>query len=388
MRKMRVAIVGGGPGGATTAMTLASRGLEPLVLEAGTGPKPKVGECLSPGANALLERLGIKDRLSRDGHLPSYGTRSVWGSSTPLERDFLFGTRGSGWHLDRRKFEATMADAARDAGVDWRYGWRLIECVRRDGGWELSLKTPQGIESLEAEFVVDATGRQARLARQFGVHQIRYDRLTAIAFTLKSQIGNPVKDSFTLVEAVANGWWYSAPLPDDQLIVVYMTDSDLMEHSAMGQAATLFGWLDETDHTRRRVSEGSYRLLAKPRILPANSARLSKIVGDRWLAVGDAAMAYDPLSSYGISSAMGAGFYAGSAVADFLGGDRSALFAYGGLVDQTFAQYLIMHCDRYALERRWTDKPFWRRRQRPGFGKEIESEHSEKGDQRPLVAHR
>lgn len=370
MRKRRVAIVGGGPGGATTAMTLASRGLEPIVLEAETGPRIKVGECLSPGANALLERLGIKDRLSCDGHLPSYGTRSVWGSSTPLERDFLFGTRGSGWHLDRRKFEATMADAARDAGVDWRYGWRLIKCIRSGGGWDLSLKTPQGIESLEAEFVVDATGRQARLARQFGVHQIRYDRLTAIAFTLKSHIGNPVKDTFTLVEAVANGWWYSAALPDDRLMVVYMTDSDLLEPSAMDRADHMFGWLDETDQTRSRVDEGSYRLLAKPRILPANSARLSEICGERWLAVGDAAMAYDPLSSYGISSAMGAGFYAGSAIADFLGGDQHALFAYLGLVDQTFAQYLIMHCDRYALERRWMDKPFWRRRQRPGFGKE------------------
>jgi len=370
VRKQRVAIVGGGPGGATTAMILANRGLEPIVLEAQPGPEFKIGECLSPGANPLLERLGIQERLRRDGHLPSYGNRSVWGSGTPLDRDFLFGTRGSGWHLDRRKFEATMADAARDVGVDWRYGWRLVECERRNGGWELSLKTPGGLESLEAEFVVDATGRQARLARQFGAHQIRYDRLTAIACMLKSDIGKEIKDSFTLVEAVASGWWYSALLPDARLMVIYMTDSDLVEHTATNQVDYLFGLLDETDHTRRRVREGSYYSLNKPRILPANSARLSDIGGEGWLAVGDAAMAYDPLSSYGIISAMGAGYYAGCAITDFLGGDQSALLAYKRLVDHTFAQYMVMHCDRYALERRWADKPFWCRRQRPSFGNE------------------
>ena len=367
LRKKRVAIVGGGPGGATTAMMLAHRGLEPIVLEAQSGPEPKVGECLSPSANPLLERLGIKDRLRRDGHLPSYGTRSIWGSATPLERDFVFGTRGCGWHLDRRKFEATMADAARDVGVDWRYGWRLINCSHGNNGWVLSLKTPTGSESLEAEFVVDATGRGARLARQFGVRQIRYDRLTATALLLKSQIGKEIKDSFTLVEAVASGWWYSARLPDAMLMLVYMTDSDLMEHAAMRRADDLLSLLEATDHTRQRIREGGYGAVAPPRLLPANSARLSAIYGDGWLAVGDAATAYDPLSSYGISSAMGAGFYAGSAIADFLEGDRSALLAYKKIVDRAYAQYMAMHCERYAFERRWADKLFWRRRHRSIF---------------------
>ena len=370
LRKKRVAIVGGGPGGATTAMMLAHRGLEPIVLEAQSGPESKVGECLSPSANPLLERLGIKERLRRDGHLPSYGTRSIWGSATPLERDFMFGTRGCGWHLDRRKFEATMADAARDVGVDWRYGWRLINCSPGKSGWVLSLKTPTGSESLEAEFIVDATGRRARLARQFGVRQIRYDRLTAIALLLKSQIGKEIKDSFTLVEAVASGWWYSARLPDAMRMVVYMTDSDLIEHAATRQADDLLSLLEETDHTRQRIREGGYRAVAPPRLLPANSARLSAIYGDGWLAVGDAATAYDPLSSYGISSAMGVGFYAGSAIADFLEGDQSALLAYKKIVDRAYAQYMAMHCERYALERRWADKLFWRRRHRSIFGGE------------------
>ena len=212
--------------------------------------------------------------------------------------------------------------------------------------------------------------RRARLARQFGVRQIRYDRLTAIAFLLKAQIGKEIKDSFTLVEAVASGWWYSARLPDAMRMVVYMTDSDLIEHAATRQADDLLSLLEETDHTRQRIREGGYRAIAPPRFLPANSTRLSAIYGDGWLAVGDAATAYDPLSSYGISSAMGVGFYAGSAIADFLEGDQSALLAYKKIVDRAYAQYMAMHCERYGLERRWADKLFWRRRHRSIFGGE------------------
>ena len=57
-----------------------------------------------------------------------------------------------------------------------------------------------------------------------------------------------------------------------------------------------------------------------PRVLPAETSRLDRIAGPGWLALGDAAAAYDPLSSYGIGSAMGSGFYAGQAIADSLAG--------------------------------------------------------------------
>jgi len=82
------------------------------------------------------------------------------------------------------------------------------------------------------------------------------------------------------------------------------------------------------------------------------------------LAAGDAAVAHDPLTSYGITAALGWGLYAGVAAADFLGGRREVLLDYARLVDRAFAQYLILHHDRYLVERRWPDSVFWRRRQR------------------------
>lgn len=361
MRKPVVVIIGGGPAGASTAIGLARRKLIPIVIEAERGPAFKIGECLPPNANPLLEMLGIKEKLC-DDHLPSYGTRAAWGSQSPFERDFLFSPDGPGWHLDRLKFEALLAQTARETGADWRYGWRVTACSRNKSGWVLTVRNSSAEATLEADFIVDATGRARRIARQLGVRQIQYDKLIGTAVLLESQNQSPCKDSFTLVEAVESGWWYSALLPGGGLMVIYMTDSDLIDHSILQQTEDWLPLLNEAPRTLRRVSDGGYVPATEPHIYPAGSARLSRITGERWLAVGDAAAAYDPLSSYGITAAMGAGYHAASAIADFLSDNRDALSSYTATMDEAYARYLIMNYGYYQLEQRWPDKQFWRRR--------------------------
>src|SRR5207302_8692448 len=147
------------------------------------------------------------------------------GTAAPIERDFLFGVNGPGWHLDREKFEALLCEVARANGVDGRYRHRLAGCRRRGPVWELTARTPRGGELLEAEFVVDASGRASRLARALGARRTRYDRLVGITATLRPT-GTGISDSFTLVESAPGGWWYSAPVPGGSLPVAFMTDSD------------------------------------------------------------------------------------------------------------------------------------------------------------------
>jgi flavin-dependent dehydrogenase len=102
-------------------------------------------------------------------------------------------------------------------------------------------------------------------------------------------------------------------------------------------------------------------------VLPAETSRLDAIAGDGWLALGDAAAAYDPLSSHGIGSAMGSGFYGGNAIADLLAGRPEARLAYLDLMQTAYGACLDLQKRHYAAEGRWPEAPFWSRRRGTGY---------------------
>lgn len=356
-----VVVVGGGPAGAVAALVLARRGVSVTVLESRAAPERKVGECLPPNLSPLLRHLGLEDLLLRDGHLRSLGNRFVWGSPRPGERPFLAGTQGDGWHVDRLVFESRLAERAREAGAEWRRDCRFARCERSGTGWRLEMEDGG---TLAAGFVADATGRTARLARRLGARRVRYDRLVGVAALLGSPA--PDADTYTLVEAVPEGWWYSALLADGRLAVAFMTDGDLLDPELREGD----GWrraLGRTEATRARAEEHCYALQEPPRVLPAETSRLDAIAGDGWLALGDAAAAYDPLSSHGIGSAMGSGFYAGNAIAGLLAGEPEAGLAYLDVMQRSYGACLDLQRRHYAQERRWPGAPFWSRRQSGGY---------------------
>ncbi|MFG3227267.1 NAD(P)/FAD-dependent oxidoreductase [Kitasatospora sp. NPDC048194] len=348
-----VTVVGGGPAGTAAALALATRGRSVLLVHAPGGPPP-VGEALPAAARMLLRDLGVADTVPGDGHLPCYGNRSTWGSARPASVDSIHDPYGPGWHLDRALFDHRMRQAAAAAGVDVREALVRPHACRLDGTWSLALEG----RTVRCRRLVDATGRRAAIATTHGARRLVGDRLLALHLTLDPA---DAADRTTLVEAVPDGWWYSALLPDDRLLVAFFTDADLP--AARGaDRVRLRAALARTRHTAARAAGRRWPPGAAPRRAPAHVSRLDTVHGPGWIAAGDAAAAFDPLSSQGILTALYTGMRAGRAVHASLDGDTGALSRYAADVDAVVAAHLRNRHAYYGLERRWPHAEFWRRR--------------------------
>jgi len=322
--KCNVLIAGGGPAGMATAIVLRSRGIACTIVEPVAVVQPKAGETLPPNAKPLFAKLGIEALLQSDAHLPCYGNKFIWGE--PGEKDFFGGIHGHGWHLNRMQFEMQLREHVQSIGVKWR-----------DGLWQMDA---------DHDFFVDATGRACRVARSFGVQRKRLDMLTGYWRVVET--AEQVKPFYTYIEATSNGWWYAAPLQGKKLSLAFMTDSDLGYSESN---LSLIGPLLEKAN-----------LNVPPAISPASTSCLTVRFGKNWLAVGDAAYAYDPISSYGIISSLESGFFASHAIADHYEGNADALPSYDYLISTSFSNYLAMHTHQYSQETRWPNEPFWQRR--------------------------
>ncbi|HEU4883779.1 MAG TPA: NAD(P)-binding protein, partial [Longimicrobium sp.] len=104
-------VAGGGPAGCAAALALARAGRRVLLVDAAPAGPP-LGEALPPVGRALLGELGLLEGFLGQGHAPSHGNASAWGSGALAAHDFLRGVHGHGWHLDRARFDAGLRAAA------------------------------------------------------------------------------------------------------------------------------------------------------------------------------------------------------------------------------------------------------------------------------------
>lgn len=345
-----VVVAGGGPAGAVAALDLSRRGFSVALIEQGKYDAPRVGETLPPLTRQRLTELDVWERFLASGPLQSHGIRTAWESSFPRHQDFIHHPYGCGWHVDRARFDAMLAEAAADAGAALLRSAHVKSCTMTGDRCEVVVAHDRRSVTFVGRVLVDATGRKALLASRLGSRADVADRLIA-AVTFCEQF-EPAQ--WALIEAVGEGWWYSAPLPDARMVFAYMTDSDLWNAGAWHKLMELAPLTFERAG-RRQIPPPSL-------VVSAGSLVRRPVVGAHWIAAGDAALAFDPLSGQGVLKSMETGTRCAAAIAGYFAGDPTALGAYDRWVQETYHAYLSERRQFYGSVLRWPSSQFWNRR--------------------------
>lgn len=355
-----VTVIGGGPTGSAVAIALESYGLSVTLLERSSYAQLRIGETFPPSIKRPLDELGLWEDFLTISHVESFGIRSIWGGPNVHDRSFMFDPYGSGWHVDRSEFDAVLARAAGRRGVRLRSDSRVKSYVLEGNNWwKLTIASPAGMSSIKTRLIVDATGRRSAVARRLGSLRIVHDHLIGVYGFLQTE-QEAASQPFTLIESIEDGWWYSAPLPGGRRVAGFMTDSDLYASLKGRDVARWQTRLVHAPQTIRRVSHANFE---RPlQIFCANSSCLSQVYGPGWIAVGDAASAFDPLSGDGVVRALKSGIRAAKVIHLTLLGDDSAMKDYARTVKEEFRAYLQQRNAYYGQETRWRESPFWSRR--------------------------
>ena len=151
-----------------------------------------------------------------------------------------------------------------------------------------------------------------------------------------------------------------APQQNNELTIMFFTLKQLIPNKNE-IADFLKSELNSSLHLSELLERAKLDL-THVKIMPCGTSRLDVVYGDNWLAVGDAAFSYDPISSYGITSALGSGLYAGHSLASALSNEKDALFAYQYVLETAFQEYMEKLMIHYDIEKRWQNSIYWKDR--------------------------
>ena len=358
-----VAVIGGGPGGSSAATALSRRGRRVLLLERERFPRFHIGESQLPWINGVLEELGAHDTIAKAGFVEKWGA-SFWEiDGTPASYvDFTAAVETpipQTFQVPRARWDELLLRHAERSGVIVREGYRAVDAAFEPDGATLRYAGPDGVEqTTRVAAIVDASGRAGFLARKLGRHEhdpvLQQIAVHAQYEGVPRAEGRPGGDIRVLTRPDV-GWVWLIPISETVMSVGAVVPTEL--HRREGKATAE----ESLEHYLRTTPASPPVMRDARRVSPARfdadySYLATRIVGDRWVAVGDAGAFLDPIFSTGVLLAMQGGLEAAAAIdAGLRAGDLSA---------HRFARYERTVRKRYHYFRRFVVgfyDPYFRR---------------------------
>lgn len=360
-----VLIVGGGPAGTSAALSLLTYSeCTVMLIEQSDLDQIRVGEHVSASIFELTNYLKIdKTDFESGSFLPAYENTSFWGSEQPTSTNSIFMTEGATFQLDREKFDFKLIEEVVDRGGVFFPRTKCTDFVQlEDKTWKVTIKHPnKDAFTVHANYLVDATGRSAMVCRQAGAPLKKLDALMGVGAFLELKEEKNIRQE-QLLETTELGWWYVAQLPNNRMTATFFTDADIVSEYQLNKQEGWLALLKQTKQVKHKL-KGASLTSDRPWVRSAVTQISDSSGIDNFIAIGDAAAAFDPISSMGIGFAMTSACHAARFIQNQLAKEKIETSAiYQQDLWRNFNNYMKIRQQFYQKEKRWSTARFWQRR--------------------------
>lgn len=350
MIKTDVIVLGSGIAALTLSLLLKRMEIDHVVLD--RVKKQKVmplAETLPPSALTLLENLDLLSLFEKSALRKTYGYHAMWGAEQLQTMHFFtHNPYKYGLKINKQDIRNVLLEKTMDALVTYN---QLDKITCNETGFSVEICSGKEKQYIEGKQMIDATGRNRALLHALEIPIHSYDSIMAFScHQPRFEHPNLVHDVYT--ESFEDGWGIVSGLNESQQVMSLFTHKNTALHKSLKDYSHWKSILSNTIYLKDFLGQETPSIIAGGN---ANSSAPENFSGANWLAIGDAAMAFDPLSSHGITNAI----YTAKKAADAISGSL-AFKDYHHNLNEIYKTYLKTKNSLYQREQRWPESAFWK----------------------------
>ncbi|WP_439880418.1 NAD(P)/FAD-dependent oxidoreductase [Pontibacter sp. MBLB2868] len=363
MYKTDICILGAGPGGATTALHLAQKGISSVLIDKASFPRDKVcGDALSGKVVNELRRISpdLPGLFSQEQEVqvPSWGIHFISPGGQKLSVPFKYNYKPevdapAGYISKRIDFDNFLVEQVRQRSeIELMEGLDIAKYERQqDGSFLLSDKN--GDVKIAARLLIVANGAQSGFTRHVAGLQQEPEHYCAGLRAYYKGVEDLDKDNFIELHFFKDflpGYFWVFPLPNGFANVGVGMLSSAISSKKINLKKEMLRMIETHPELQKRFAHAELVGDIKGYGLPLGSKKRS-LSGDNYMLVGDAGALIDPFTGEGISNAMISGRWAA---------DQAAMC----LEHQDFSASFLQQYDKAVYNRLWKELKLSRQMQK------------------------